>query len=263
MTKIYIYKTTNLLNEKFYIGKHIEKENEKKNHYLGSGVYLKKSMDKYGKENFSKEIIEICKSKDELNEREIFWIKKLNSRSLNGYNLTDGGDGNSNPSKETRMKLSKACSGEKNGMFGSCRCGEDNPFYGKKHSKKIVQILKDYGKKRIPPMLGKNHSEESNEKNRQTHLGKKHPHTEEWNKNIGKGNLGKKRSENTRKKQSLAKQGKYDGKNNPRYIQLDKNTINEIILMYKEHYSFNEMSKKFKISITKIRNVLKEESIHD
>ena len=41
-----------------------------------------------------------------LNEREIFWIAKLNTKVPNGYNLTDGGEGLVNPSDETRAKMS-------------------------------------------------------------------------------------------------------------------------------------------------------------
>lgn len=53
-----IYITTNLINGKQYIGK--DARNNPK--YLGSGTYLIKSIKKYGKENFKKEIIEHCSS---------------------------------------------------------------------------------------------------------------------------------------------------------------------------------------------------------
>jgi hypothetical protein len=63
-----IYKTTNLINGKIYIGKD-SKNNSK---YLGSGLLLKRAILKYGKENFKKEILEECSSIEELNQREIF-----------------------------------------------------------------------------------------------------------------------------------------------------------------------------------------------
>ena len=88
----YIYKTTNLINGKIYIGKRQKQEFDK--YYLGSGIYLKKAIEKYGKENFSCEIIDECNSIEELNEREIYWIDKLNSRIKSiGYNISKGGDG--------------------------------------------------------------------------------------------------------------------------------------------------------------------------
>ncbi len=61
-----IYKTTNLVNGKFYVGK--SKYNDPE--YLGSGIILKKAILKYGIENFNKEILEQCNSDAELNERE-------------------------------------------------------------------------------------------------------------------------------------------------------------------------------------------------
>ena len=49
-----IYKTTNLINKKIYIGQ----DTKNNPNYLGSGKYFKYALKKYGKENFSKEIIE-------------------------------------------------------------------------------------------------------------------------------------------------------------------------------------------------------------
>ena len=83
-----IYKTTNMLNGKFYIGKDVKN----KPSYLGSGVILNQAIKKYGKKNFTKEILETCTTFEELSEKEIYWIKKLNAIEL-GYNLTEGGTG--------------------------------------------------------------------------------------------------------------------------------------------------------------------------
>lgn len=83
-----IYKTTNLLNGKFYIGKD-EKNNPE---YLGSGKILKLAINKNGKENFNKEILESCETREELNEREIYWINTLSATTF-GYNIADGGTG--------------------------------------------------------------------------------------------------------------------------------------------------------------------------
>ena len=87
---MYIYKTTNIVNNKIYIGK---AENQKES-YLGSGYILKKAIKKYGKSNFEKEILEHCTSRDMLNNREIYWIKAFNSTNPDiGYNITSGGTG--------------------------------------------------------------------------------------------------------------------------------------------------------------------------
>ena len=108
-----IYKTTNLINGKIYVGK----DSHNNSNYFGSGKYIWNAIKKYGKENFKKEIICECNSKEELNKKEIFWIKELNSKDFKiGYNLTDGGDGGSGlhhlVSEETREKLRKPRSKE-------------------------------------------------------------------------------------------------------------------------------------------------------
>lgn len=109
----YIYKTTNLLNGKIYVGQRKSKEFIKS--YYGSGTLIRKSIEKYGKENFSVELIDFAMSADELDEKEIWYIKKLKSKHTYGnYNLADGGflaryDFNNQPEwkkEETRKKLS-------------------------------------------------------------------------------------------------------------------------------------------------------------
>ena len=91
MKYFYVYKTTNLLNSKFYIGKHTS--NKENDEYFGSGKLLCLAINKYGIENFKKEILEYCCSNEELNEREKFWIEKENSLFPIGYNIAKGGDG--------------------------------------------------------------------------------------------------------------------------------------------------------------------------
>lgn len=113
-----IYKTTNLVNGKYYVGKD-EKNNPE---YLGSGLLLKKAIKKYGRENFRKDILETCVDRKELNERETYWIKELEAIDK-GYNIALGGSGGdtytNNPKlQEIVEKLS----------------GENNHFFGKKHT---------------------------------------------------------------------------------------------------------------------------------
>ena len=80
-----IYKTTNLINGNFYIGQ----DSKNNPNYLGSGLLLNRAIEKYGRKNFVKEIVEQCKSKQQLNEREIFWILELKPL----YNIASGGSG--------------------------------------------------------------------------------------------------------------------------------------------------------------------------
>lgn len=88
-----VYKITNLINNKVYIGKRqINKEQFLKSDYFGSGKLIKLSITKNGIHNFKREIIEECNTKEELCEREKFWIEKMNSRHPNGYNISCGGE---------------------------------------------------------------------------------------------------------------------------------------------------------------------------
>lgn len=86
-----IYKITNKILNKSYIGKSIHIEDRWKQHLQGKGNEdLYKDFLHYGKENFTFEIIEICQEK-ELTQKEKYWIAVYNTY-LNGYNLNDGGD---------------------------------------------------------------------------------------------------------------------------------------------------------------------------
>lgn len=94
----YIYKITNLINQKIYVGKTTTTiEKRWRTHWEDSTRLdtsnrpLYKAFNKYGKENFKIEELEEC-SIDELNSKEIYWIEKLGSFKY-GYNATLGGDG--------------------------------------------------------------------------------------------------------------------------------------------------------------------------
>ena len=89
----FIYITTNHVNGKKYIGQKSYSQSNWKT-YLGSGIYLNRAINKYGKENFSKEIIENCETKEILDEREKYWIDYYNAVESNDfYNIASGGEG--------------------------------------------------------------------------------------------------------------------------------------------------------------------------
>lgn len=110
-----IYKITNLINNKIYIGQ----TNGKRARYFGGGTILKDAIKKYGKENFKKEIIiEGDFNQELLNDLEIHYIRLFNSSIKNkkGYNIKDGGNGNIHGfkmSEKTKYKISKALKGRK------------------------------------------------------------------------------------------------------------------------------------------------------
>lgn len=114
-----IYKITNNINNKIYVGS--DKNNNP--NYLGSGKLIKLAIKKHGKENFKKEILEVCKTLSDLKQKEKYWIKHLKANKRNiGYNISDGyfgGDTFTNsPNKEiTRRKLSILSKGKNNPMY--------------------------------------------------------------------------------------------------------------------------------------------------
>lgn len=96
-----IYKTTNLINGKIYVGIHTKGSES----YLGSGVYLRRAIARCGSNNFHRETIATFSSHREAQILERKYILQLNSKSPNGYNLTDGGDGLINPCQEVRDRI--------------------------------------------------------------------------------------------------------------------------------------------------------------
>lgn len=102
-----IYKITNLINNKIYIGKSVniqKRWNQHKNAKDSSPIHL--AIQKYGINNFVIDILEEC-SRDELDQKEKYWIQKYNSCFGDGYNATIGGDGSSHSVKLSHEELLK------------------------------------------------------------------------------------------------------------------------------------------------------------
>jgi len=155
----FIYVTTNMVNGKKYIGQKIFNANW--HNYLGSGTYFLRSVRKYGKNNFSREIIAIAYSKEELNELEIMYIANYNAViSHDYYNIGFGGNGGNNSygyhhSNETKNKLSILNKGKNNSFYGrnhteeakiknsEAHKGENNSHYGEHCLEKTKQKLSE------------------------------------------------------------------------------------------------------------------------
>ena len=153
-----IYKTTNKLNDKIYIGQ--DKNNN--THYFGSGKKLQKAIKKYGKENFTKEILEECVDESHMNEREVYWILFYNSQDREiGYNISDG-------SKEGDRKIGQNIA--KNGIYNHWVEKYGKEEADKRHEEWRLKISKfqQYKLKN-----GWKHSDETKEKISQSRLGKK------------------------------------------------------------------------------------------
>jgi group I intron endonuclease len=157
-----IYKTTNLVNGKFYIGKHQTKNLD--DGYIGSGKLLRRAVKKYGIENFHKEILHVCESEKQMNVLEKILV--VPDLELN-YNLCDGGKGGfgflnktglNNKGKDQKIigqKISKALKGKvfphmadkmkerhKSGLV------RYDTFTGRKHSEETKRKISEARKKR-------------------------------------------------------------------------------------------------------------------
>lgn len=87
----YIYKTT-FPNGKIYVGQS-HKNVEFNPKYHGSGIIVVKFLKTHNENELKTELIEWCYSKEELDTKEIYWIKELNTLIPNGYNISEGGEG--------------------------------------------------------------------------------------------------------------------------------------------------------------------------
>jgi hypothetical protein len=108
--KYIIYKTTNTINNKIYIGKH-QTENVNDS-YLGSGVSLERAIKKYGKQYFIKEVLFIFDNEEQMNLKEKELVSEDFIKRKDNYNKSLGGEGGSNfkgkkHTTETKQKLSE------------------------------------------------------------------------------------------------------------------------------------------------------------
>ena len=156
----YLYKTTCIVNNKFYIG--IHSTNNIHDGYLGSGLHLTRSVEKYGKENHIVEILEYFDNRDDLyiKEREVVNKELINDPQC--MNISIGGK-------------------------GVILYGEANSFYGKKISEEHRKAMRaGFEKKLEDPEFRRRMSEHSrkiHETYSPSFAGKKH--TEETKIKIG------------------------------------------------------------------------------
>ena len=123
-----IYRITNLINKKFYIGAH--QTPNINDYYFGSSKILNAAIKKHGKRNFIKDILFMCPSKETMYQLEATIVDKEFIKRKDTYNVKIGGFGGGHEqTKETRQKISKFFTGRK---------------LTKEHIKKIIMTRKGY-----------------------------------------------------------------------------------------------------------------------
>ena len=187
-----IYKTTNLISGKYYIGCH--QTNLLNDGYIGSGKYLKRAIKKYGKNNFHFEILYFAKDKEEMFslEKQIVTKELINDNFC--YNLKLGGEGG-NP-----------------GLVGA--------FKGKKHSVETKNKLRDIALKQIV-------SDETKNKISLNNWSKSNP--EAFKKHITKIASEQIKTEEHKLKLSIAQKGKRLVNNGLICKWAKQNELNELI----------------------------------
>jgi group I intron endonuclease len=169
MINAHIYLVTNKLNGKQYVGQTTVARNK-----VGHGLIVTEAYKKHKKENFNYE--PICKNinnRNILNFIERFWIKVINSRFPNGYNIEAGGSNKGIVAESTKQKLREANLGKKLSVETKAKIALFSA--GRYHSEETKVKLKIARSKQVPPMLGKTTSEETKEKIRKTKLGSNNP----------------------------------------------------------------------------------------
>lgn len=164
-----VYLVVNLINNKFYIGKHTTKNLN--DNYLGSGSILNKAINKYGQDNFKKYYISFHNTEDEayLEESKLLTKKfiKVYGKGKICYNCTIGG-GKSVDDLKKSLNISKSLKGktfteERKKKMSDDMLGENNKMYGKKHTKETKEKISNANKGNTF-WLGKKHTKETKEK---------------------------------------------------------------------------------------------------
>lgn len=165
-----VYKTTNKINGKIYIGSH--KTKNLNDNYLGSGKYLKHAIEKYGINSFTKEILFVFDTADQMYAKEAELVNEDFLSEQNTYNLKVGGFGgfdylnawkdNPTHSNEHMSLMSKlgapARNAERIERFSNNAYRQEWGDTSKRNQ------LQQYDKGRVPGMLGKTHSVDTKRK---------------------------------------------------------------------------------------------------
>lgn len=169
----YVYLTTNLVNNRKYIGQH--RASEFTTDYKGSGKLIKQAFKKYGWDNFEVELLQECSTEEELNESEIKWIAEYEAvYSEEFYNIAYGGSHSWHPlqdwEKEQRSNEMKKrwedpeYRERMSNMLRDKQADGNSWMVGRKHSDETKHKMSESRRGDKHPMYGKHHSDESRRK---------------------------------------------------------------------------------------------------
>ncbi len=108
---MFIYKITNLKNNKCYIGQTVVGVEQRFAGHKSGDSIVARAIRKHGLENFKVETLEQLDCLEDLNNREIYWIAHFNSTIPNGYNIRSGGMSGGKLSEQTKRKISEIQTG--------------------------------------------------------------------------------------------------------------------------------------------------------
>lgn len=195
---MYIYKITNKLSGKIYIGQ----SRYKNDNYLGSGINIKEAISQFGKENFKKEYIDVAYSQEELDEKEKYWIKITNSQNPDiGYNIADGGWNHLTITESVKKKISNTIKLKYSNGYVNNRLGKKMSSDAKKKislSLKGRPLSEETKKKLSKSKTGVLHTDET--KKKMSDLKKGTKLSDSHKKNISKSLKGRSVTDETRKK---------------------------------------------------------------
>lgn len=201
-----IYKCTNKINGKVYIGQTRQSFSARKRQHKNqaennSSTYFHKALKKYGFDNFQWEILLVCFSLCELNKKEIYFISFFSSADkTKGYNIKLGGD-NYQIAEETKIKIGKANKGKIHSPEAKEKMSKSRT--GNKHFRFGKQLTEEHKQKLREKRLGTKHSEETKKKFSESRKGVN-------NSRFGKG---KPMSENQKEKYKII----FSGEKNPMF----------------------------------------------
>lgn len=159
----YLYKVTNLVNNKFYIGVHKTKNID--DGYMGSGKIIQQAIEKYGIANFKKEILEVFNDPETMYNREKEIVTEEFLSHPNVYNLKEGGSGGFDFITKNRLNLTPEVLRKRGESIKLAYKLNPRTYIGKNHSEQTKQQISekrkayyDNGGKHPKGMLNKEHS---------------------------------------------------------------------------------------------------------